>query len=177
MGTSPSERLQWAVTLLVRVFQGGAGPQPVKSRAIGSMMSYERCSPSQRPHSPSLVCKTGQMSRVMGWVEAAQEVARVTNWPIVSLKHDDFTQYFLDRQALDGCKPSAVFKTNADGSQITHVEVHADNMNCPAEVPITIPGGGASGGRTDQVGSEPPIIWVKLNGGQATVQLNNPVKL
>ncbi|EJT52266.1 hypothetical protein A1Q1_05476 [Trichosporon asahii var. asahii CBS 2479] len=122
--------------------------------------------------------KTGQMSMVMGWVESvAQEVARVTNWPIVSLKHDDFTQYFLDRQALDGCKPSAVFKTNADGSQITHVEVHADNMNCPAEVPITIPGGGASGGRTDQVGSEPPIIWVKLNGGQATVQLNNPVKL
>lgn len=123
--------------------------------------------------------KTGKMSMVMGWVESvAQEVARVTNWPIISLKHDDFAQYFLDRQALDACEPRIQYRFSADGSSITHVDVAANNMNCPAQVPVTIPGGSATGAtRTDKVGSEPPIAWVKLSGGQATLQLSNPVKL
>lgn len=122
--------------------------------------------------------KTAKMSMVMGWVESvAQEFARVTNWPLTSIKHDDFAQYFLDRATLDGCSPNVQYNFNAAGTAVVSVTVSAANANCPVEVPVTIPGGSVAGARIDQVGAEPPIAWVKLNGGATTLQLSTPVPL
>jgi hypothetical protein len=53
---------------------------------------------------PSLTIgtQTGRMSLLQAWVETiAQEMTRLTNWPILSLKHDDIGQLFLDRMARE----------------------------------------------------------------------------
>ncbi|KAG8163143.1 hypothetical protein KVR01_007621 [Diaporthe batatas] len=121
--------------------------------------------------------KTMPMSILMAWTETvAQEMARLTNWPVISLKHDDIAQYFLDRQALDGCQPSLSYGFSPDGSSVTSVTVAANGNSCPVPVPVTIPGGSttATGGSvtSDQVGSEPPIQWVKLSGQPVTLKLS-----
>jgi hypothetical protein len=46
--------------------------------------------------------KTGRMSLLQIWVETvAQELTRLTNWPIRSLKHDDIGKFFTDRMARE----------------------------------------------------------------------------
>lgn len=45
---------------------------------------------------------SGALSLIQIWVEVvAQEMMRLTNWPIFSLKHDDIGQLFLDRVTLE----------------------------------------------------------------------------
>lgn len=45
---------------------------------------------------------SGKLALIQIWVETVtQEMARLTNWPIFSLKHDDIGQYFLDRVTLE----------------------------------------------------------------------------
>lgn len=126
--------------------------------------------------------KTAQMSLLMAWTETvAQEMARLTSWPIISLKHDDIAQYFLDRQALDGCQPALSYGFSADGSTVTSVTVSANGNTCSVPVPVTIPDGTttATGGTVtnDKVGSEPPIQWVKLSGQPVTLKLSAGVKI
>ncbi|KAH7020337.1 hypothetical protein EDB80DRAFT_562960, partial [Ilyonectria destructans] len=125
---------------------------------------------------------SAQMSLVMYWTETmAQEIARLTNWPVVSLKHDDIAQYFLDRQTLDGCNPKLSYTFSDDGLSIKSITVTADGNTCSAKIPVTIPSGSstASGGSvtSDVVGSEPPIQWVTLNGSPVTLTLSSPVAL
>lgn len=46
--------------------------------------------------------KTGKMSLVQIWVETVvQELTRLTNWPIVTLKHDDIAKVFVDRKTRE----------------------------------------------------------------------------
>lgn len=46
--------------------------------------------------------QSGKLSLLQIWVETVtQELSRLTNWPIFSLKHDDIGQYFLDRVTLE----------------------------------------------------------------------------
>lgn len=46
--------------------------------------------------------QTGQLALIQIWVETmTQELGRLTNWPIFSMKHDDIGQYFLDRETLE----------------------------------------------------------------------------
>jgi hypothetical protein len=123
--------------------------------------------------------RTAKMSMVMGWVETvAGELSRITNWPIVSLKHHDFTKYFIDRMTLDNCQPALSYTFNAAGTAVISITVSGANLNCVAEIPVTIPSGSATGAtRSDIVGSEPPIQWVKLNGSPITLPLNPPMNL
>lgn len=126
--------------------------------------------------------QTGKMSLIMSWVETvAQEMIRLTNWPITSIKHDDIATYFIDRMTLDRCQPEASYTYSADGSSITAITVAANSTSCSVPVPVTIPGGtvSANGGspKTDQLGNEPPIIWVTLSGSPVTLTLSSPVKL
>lgn len=126
--------------------------------------------------------ETGKMSLIMSWVETvAQEMYRLTNWPMTSLKHDDLASYFTSRMTLDGCKPKAKYTYSGDGRSIESVSVTANGNSCSVPVPVTIPGGqaSASGGspRTDKVGSEPPIVWVTLSGSPVTLRLGSPVKV
>ncbi|KAH7366800.1 hypothetical protein B0T11DRAFT_237061 [Plectosphaerella cucumerina] len=127
--------------------------------------------------------QTGKMSLIMSWTETvAQEMTRLTNWPIISLRQDDIAQYFLNRRTLDNCKPSMSYGFSDDGSSITSVTVGAGTDNkCDVPVPVTIPKGTiAADGATvkvDQVGSEPPIHWVSLTGSPITFTLSSAVKL
>ncbi|KAJ4329314.1 hypothetical protein N0V84_000209 [Fusarium piperis] len=123
--------------------------------------------------------QTGKMSLIMSWVETiAQELYRLTNWPIVSLKHDDIAQYFLDRKSLDDCKPQLSYGFSDDGKTIESVTVTTDGNSCSVPVPVTVPGGAsASGGssRSDTLGSEPTIEWVTLSGSPVTLTLSQPL--
>jgi hypothetical protein len=122
--------------------------------------------------------KTGKFSIVSAWVEVvAQEITRLTNWPITTLKHDDIAKYFTDRMALDKCKPTLSFGYAADGKSITSVTVGANGNTCSVPVPVTIPSGSLSGGSVvaDQVGAEPPIQWVTLSGSPVTLSLSSAV--
>lgn len=126
--------------------------------------------------------KTGKMSLVMAWVETiAQEMYRLTNWPITSLKHDALAEYFIDRMTLDSCEPKLSYTYTANGDAIDSVTVTTNGNSCAVPVPVTIPGGtaSASGGSTqsDQVGSEPTIIWITMDGSPVTLSLSEPVSL
>ncbi|KAG8423016.1 hypothetical protein J3459_009814 [Metarhizium acridum] len=126
--------------------------------------------------------QTGKMSLIMSWVETvAQEMVRLTNWPITSLKHDDIATYFINRMTLDACQPHASYTYSADGTSITAITVSANNTACSVPVPVTIPSGtvSASGGSptSDNLGNEPPIVWVTLSGSPVTLTLSTPVKL
>ncbi|KAH7140257.1 hypothetical protein B0J13DRAFT_477347 [Dactylonectria estremocensis] len=123
---------------------------------------------------------TAKMSLVMYWTETiAQEIARLTDWPIVSLKHDDIAAYFLARKALDECNPKLSYAFSDDGKSIASVTVTADGNTCSAKIPVTIPSGSstASGGSVtnDVVGQEPPIQWVTLSGEPVTLTLSSPI--
>lgn len=124
--------------------------------------------------------QTGKMSLVMLWTETmVQEMVRLTNWPLTSVKQDDLAQYFMDRKTVDLCNPKLSYVFSDDGHSIKAVTVTADGNTCAKPVPITIPSGSAtaSGGSitADVVGSEPPIQWVTLSGSPVTVTLASPI--
>jgi len=126
--------------------------------------------------------ETGKMSLVMAWVETvAQEMYRLTDWPITSLKHDNIAQYFIDRMALDDCKPQLSYKYADNGEAIESVTVSTEGNTCSVPVPVTIPAGSAtaSGGssQADQVGSEPTIVWVTMGGSPVTLSLSQSVSI
>ncbi|KAH7127836.1 hypothetical protein B0J13DRAFT_453912 [Dactylonectria estremocensis] len=123
--------------------------------------------------------ETGKMSLVTAWTETiVQELTRLTNWPIISQTHDEFTQYFLDRMAVDKCSPKLSYGYSSSGA-ISSVTVSANGNTCSVPIPVTIPSGSttASGGSVtpDQVGSEPPIQWVTLKGSAVTLSLSKAV--
>ena len=46
--------------------------------------------------------QTGKFSLLQSWTEVVtQELTRLTNWPILSLKHDDLGRLFVDRETLE----------------------------------------------------------------------------
>ncbi|KAH7114757.1 hypothetical protein B0J13DRAFT_488082 [Dactylonectria estremocensis] len=124
--------------------------------------------------------QTGKLSLVTSWTETiAQEMTRLTNWPITSLKHDDTAQYFLNRKAVDDCHPKLSYAFSDDGMSIKSVTVTANSNQCGVPIPVTIPSGSVSASSgsvtADQVGSEPPIQWVTLNGSPVTLSLSAPI--
>lgn len=136
---------------------------------------------ADRP-SMTIGSKTGQLSLLMAWTETiTQEMTRLTNWPMISLKHDDIAQYFLDRQTLDNCQPALSYGFASDGATVTSITVSTNGNTCSVPVPVTIPDGTttATGGSVtnDKVGSEPPIQWVTLTGQPVTLKLSAGVKI
>ncbi|KAG8413411.1 hypothetical protein J3458_012975 [Metarhizium acridum] len=127
--------------------------------------------------------QTGKLSLIMAWVETiAQEMTRLTNWPLLSLKHDDLATYFINRMTLDACQPKSSYTYSTDGKSIERVTVTANGNTCSVPVPVTFPGGIATtalGGplKSTQVGSEPPILWVTLSGKPVEIRLWTPVNL
>lgn len=127
--------------------------------------------------------QTGKFSLIQSWVETVvQELTRLTSWPIVSLTHDQFAQYFINRMTLDNCKPTASYTYSSDGKSIQSVTVTTTGNKCSAPVPVTIPKGTAYAGlldqtKVDQVGSEPPIVWVTMRGTPVTLRLTSAVSL
>lgn len=117
------------------------------------------------------------------WVETViQELVRLTNWPVTTLKHDDLAQSFLDREARDACSPNLVYSYSADGKTISGATVYTSNGNtCSVSVPVTFPGTAtvSSGGSasSDQVGSEPLIMWASMKGQPVTFSLGSAVNI
>ncbi|KAJ9624482.1 hypothetical protein H2203_005217 [Taxawa tesnikishii (nom. ined.)] len=119
-------------------------------------------------------------SLIQIWVETVtQEMMRLTNWPIVTKKHDDLAQLFLQRMARDNCNPNLTYMYSSDGTRITAVTVTASGNTCSAPIPVTLPTSASSTGTVarDQVGSEPLIVWVTLSGSPVTLTLSTPVAL
>ncbi|KAK4460743.1 hypothetical protein QBC42DRAFT_180254 [Cladorrhinum samala] len=124
--------------------------------------------------------QTGPLSLLQIWVELiTQEMVRLTNWPITSLKHDDIARVFLNRQTLDACSPKLTYNYANDGNSIVSVTVGANGNTCSVPVPVTVKGGvtSATGATVDAVGSESPIYWVTLSGATRTYTLSTPAPI
>lgn len=124
--------------------------------------------------------QTGTFSLLQIWVETvAQEMVRLTNWPLVTLKHDDIAQKFIDRNTRDNCNPNLSYTYSTDRKSITGVTVTANGNTCAAPVPITFPGTAKTTGTatSDKLGSEPLIMWATLKGSPVTFTLSTPIKI
>lgn len=121
-------------------------------------------------------------SLLMTWVETvAQEMARLTTWPLITLKHDDLAQAWIARQTRDVCHPSLTYILSDDRKAITGVTLDAADQNCPTALPVTFPRTarvqtGASGSsRTEQVGKDPLTIWYNLDGESVNFTLSSSI--
>jgi hypothetical protein len=125
--------------------------------------------------------ETRKHSILMAWVETiAQEMYRLTNWPILSISHDALAQVFIDRMALDNCTPNLAYNYDTTGRNIVSVTVTASGNSCGVPVPVTIPGTGSVSGATstvDKTGTEPAIHNIVLAGSPATLTLGSPVSV
>ncbi|KAM7185194.1 non-anchored cell wall protein-1 [Rhypophila sp. PSN 637] len=121
----------------------------------------------------------GPLSLLQIWVETVtQEMSRLTNWPILTLKHDDIAMAFLNRMTLDNCYPNLIYDYSEDGRFIVSVTVTTGTGNsCDVPVPVTVPGTASSDGQSslDKVGNEPAIYWNTLSGSPVTLTLSSPV--
>ncbi|KAF2760099.1 hypothetical protein EJ05DRAFT_498070 [Pseudovirgaria hyperparasitica] len=114
------------------------------------------------------------------WVEVVLgEMTKLVTWPIISTKHDDLVQSFLDRMARDQCNYGMTYNYDAAGTSIVSVTVSALVSTCTARIPVTFPGPVQSQGSAtpEQLGSDPLTLWVLLEGTEQTFQLATPVKL
>ncbi|KAK3987294.1 hypothetical protein QBC44DRAFT_127769 [Cladorrhinum sp. PSN332] len=124
--------------------------------------------------------QSGALSLLQIWVEViTQEMVRLTNWPVTTLKHDDIGRLFVNRQTLDNCAPKLTYNYASNGNSIVSVTVGANGNTCSVPVPVTIRGGAtsSSGATVDTVGSESPIYWVTLAGSTRTYTLSSPISI
>jgi hypothetical protein len=79
--------------------------------------------------------------------------------------------------ARDACAPKLSFTTS--GTTITAITLSAIGNTCGQLLPVTVPGKVTStqGFTTEQVGTDPLTIWVKLAGNPVTFTLSTPVPL
>jgi hypothetical protein len=117
------------------------------------------------------------------WVETViQELVRLSNWPVITLKHDDIAKLFLDRETRDSCSPNLVYTYAADGKTISGATLYTANGNtCSVPVPVTFPGtasvGTGGSASSDKVGSEPLIMWATMAGQPVTFSLGSAVSI
>ncbi|PYI29701.1 hypothetical protein BP00DRAFT_448137 [Aspergillus indologenus CBS 114.80] len=121
---------------------------------------------------------SAQYSIFQAWVETVvQEFVRLVDWPIVTLKHQDMSAGFLARFNRDKCGYALSYAIA--NNQITAVTVSATGNTCSEPVPVTFPVAPTStqGFTTEQVGSDPLTVWVKLSGSPVTFTLSTPIAL
>jgi hypothetical protein len=99
---------------------------------------------------------------------------------MITLKHDDIAQAFVNRMNRDQCSPGLTWNFNSAGTGIESVTVTTAQSNrCNVEIPVTVPAGvrgTPSGSRTERVGNDPLTIWVKMTGSPITIQLDQPIR-
>lgn len=123
--------------------------------------------------------ETQQLSMFQIWVEVIlTELTRLTDWPVITLKHDDMSQTFADRMTRDMCNPKMTYDYSTDGSSITGVTVSTDGNTCGAPIPVTFPGAASTGGfRTEQIGSDPLTVWAEMSGSPVSFSLSQPINV
>ncbi|KAF3912741.1 hypothetical protein ABW20_dc0100351 [Dactylellina cionopaga] len=122
---------------------------------------------------------TGKYSLLQMWTETqVAEFQRLVNWPLITLKHDDLAISFKNRYLRDQCNTQ--IRQSIVNGKVVGITVTTDSNICPVEVPVTAPGGVKETGaniRTEQIGSDPATIWVKLTGQAVTLTLKTPVSI
>ena len=84
---------------------------------------------------------------------------------------------FLARYTRDACGYSLTYTTQ--NQKITGVTVSATNKSCSSPIPVTFPVAPTStqGFTTEQLGSDPLTVWVKLSGSPVSFTLSTPIAL
>ncbi|KAH7317283.1 hypothetical protein BKA65DRAFT_466259 [Rhexocercosporidium sp. MPI-PUGE-AT-0058] len=122
---------------------------------------------------------TGQLSLYQIFVEVVlQEMMRLTTWPIITKKHDDIGQAFLDRMTVDKCSPNLTYIYSADNTKITGVTLGATNNSCSKPIPVQFPVSAttnASGVTNEQLGTDPLTKWTTLSGSAVTFTFSTPI--
>ncbi|KAF3937723.1 hypothetical protein ABW19_dt0202882 [Dactylella cylindrospora] len=122
---------------------------------------------------------SAKYSLLQMWTETmVNELQRIINWPILTLKHDDLSTAYKNRMIRDQCDPQVAQIVNK--GKVTSVIVSTPSGSCSAEVPVTVPGGVRESGsniRVEQIGADSPTIWVKLNGQPVTLTLTTPLDI
>ncbi|KAH8656621.1 hypothetical protein BGZ60DRAFT_384851 [Tricladium varicosporioides] len=121
---------------------------------------------------------TAQLSLLQAWVEViVQELVRLVDWPVVTLKHDDMALSFLNRMDRDSCKPILSYTTDPTAKVITQVTLTCNSNKCDAKIPVTVPGPVKDdfGFTTEQLGNDPLTIWAQMSGSPITFTLVTPL--
>jgi len=127
---------------------------------------------------------TAKYSLLMMWVESVtQELMRLVEWPMISLKHDDIAASFAQRMARDQCAPNVamIYGPSNTTRTITGVTVTTTGNVCGAEIPVTLPGPviATQGrvGRFEKLGSDPLTVWLKMTGSPIMLVLQKPIQI
>ncbi|TVY49354.1 hypothetical protein LOCC1_G001017 [Lachnellula occidentalis] len=119
-------------------------------------------------------------SMLQAWVETvAQELIRLVDWPIISMKHDDIATTFANRMARDACGASLTLNVDPTAQTITGVTLTTTGNTCSTTIPVTVPGPVVStqGFVTEQIGSDPLTIWIQMSGLPVTFTLSTAIPL
>jgi hypothetical protein len=83
----------------------------------------------------------------------------------------------MARMNRDACQPTLSWLLDTTAKTITGVSVTAADTACSETVPVTFPGTvtDEQGFTTEQLGSDPLTIWVKLSGTPVTFTLTTPI--
>jgi hypothetical protein len=128
----------------------------------------------------TLLGKNKKWSLLMAWTESVLgELIRLTQWPVITLKHDDIAKTIINRKTRDECRPSLAYQLSDDRKSITGVNVSAANSKCSTSIAVTFPGPVASStsATKEQVGKDPLTLWVSLSGSAKTYGLSSPIKI
>ncbi|KAA8645896.1 hypothetical protein EYZ11_003589 [Aspergillus tanneri] len=121
---------------------------------------------------------SAQYSIFQAWVETqVQEFVRLVKWPIVTIDHQEMSDNFLSRYTRDRCNYSLQYAIA--NHQIGGVTVSAKDNTCSVPIPVTFPVAptNTQGFATEQLGSDPLTVWVKLSGSPVTFTLSKPIPL
>lgn len=127
--------------------------------------------------------RNGQTVSCLGASKVSLFLTQVhsTNWPMITIKHDELAQAFLNRMHRDQCSPVLTWNYSDDGNSVVSVTVGTNLGNkCNTAIPVTVPANIKAlpmGATKEQVGSDPLTVWVTLNGQPQTIPLNPPLAL
>lgn len=100
---------------------------------------------------------------------------------MITRKHDDIAQTFMDRMARDQCSPQLTWNLTPDDKGITSVTIHTATANrCKVPIPVSVPVSVSRippGATKEQLGNDLLTIWVKMVGQPITIQLDQAVPL
>jgi hypothetical protein len=101
---------------------------------------------------------------------------------MITKKHEDTGQAFLDRMARDQCSPILTWNYDEPGFNIVSVTLTTALQNrCKVPIPVTLSVDAAkplpAGSETEQIGSDPLTVWIRMTGYPVTINLAQPVPL
>jgi hypothetical protein len=100
---------------------------------------------------------------------------------MITKKHDDISQAFIDRMARDQCSPSLTWNYSEDNEYLVSVTLSTATQNrCRVPIPVTFPSGVTripQGATREQLGSDPLTLWVAMNGSPVTMTLSPAIPL